>query len=64
LDLVFSPTGVINGYEGLHEDSSIVDFNGVRVRMITEEQRVHLKTGAGREKDIDHLRQYFSSRRR
>jgi len=64
LDLVFSPTGVINGYEGLQGDSSIVDFNGVQVRMISEEQWVHMKTSAGREKDIDHLRRYFSSRRR
>jgi predicted nucleotidyltransferase len=64
LDLVFSPTGVLNGYEGLQEDSSIVDFNGVRVRMISEEQWVHLKRSTGREKDLDHLRRYFSSRRR
>jgi hypothetical protein len=64
LDLVFSPAGVINGYEGLQEGSAIVDVNGVRVRKITEEQWIHLKTSAGREKDIDHLRRYFSSRRR
>lgn len=64
LDLVFSPAGVVNGYEGLQEESAIVDVNGVRVRMITEEQWVYLKTSAGREKDIDHLRRYFSSRRR
>jgi hypothetical protein len=63
LDLVFSPAGVANGYEGLVGASVLVDFGGVLVRMITEEQWVYLKTSSGRQKDIDHLRRYFSTRR-
>lgn len=62
LDLVFSPAGVTNGYEGLKQDSVFVDIGGVRVRMITEEQWVYLKTSTGRQKDIEHLRRYFSTR--
>jgi hypothetical protein len=62
LDLVFSPAGVANGYEGLIEASVLVDFGGVQVRRITEDQWVYLKTSTGRQKDIDHLRRYFSTR--
>jgi hypothetical protein len=64
LDLVFLPSGTATGYSDLIEEAENLDIEGVLVRTITEGQWVHLKESSGREKDLNHLTQYFAAGRR
>jgi hypothetical protein len=62
LDLVFHPAGTVNGYADLFKESTPQMIGNCSVKCITEEQWVELKSSTGRQKDLEHLRQYFAQR--
>jgi len=62
LDLVFHPAGTVNGYADLFKESTPQMIGNCSVQCITEEQWVELKSSTGRQKDLEHLRQYFAQR--
>lgn len=62
LDIVFEPAGTQNGYMDLLESSINQELGNSKIRCISEEQWVEMKTSTGREKDLEHLGMYFSQR--
>ena len=64
LDLVFEPTGTSNGYQDLVKGSVLLQVGRSMIRCITENQWLELKSSTGRPKDLDHLRQYFSAKKK
>jgi hypothetical protein len=64
LDIVFEPAGMHNGYIDLLENSVDQELGNSMIRCISEEQWVEMKASTGREKDLEHLRRYFSQRSR
>lgn len=62
LDLVFQPAGTGNGYKDLLTKSVQLKVGSSAIRCISEEQWVELKSSTGRQKDIEHLRKYFSEK--
>jgi hypothetical protein len=63
LDLVFMPAGTNGGYRDLIKGSVRLRVGSTFVDCISEDQWVELKSSTGRQKDLDHLRQYFSEKK-
>lgn len=64
LDLVFEPTGTTDGYQDLLKGSVLLQVGHSMIRCITEDQWVELKSSTGRPKDLEHLREYFSGKKK
>lgn len=64
LDLVFEPTGMSDGYQDLVKGSVMLQVGHTLIRCITEDQWLELKSSTGRPKDLEHLRQYLSRRKK
>lgn len=64
LDLVFEPTGTSNGYQDLVKGSVLLQVGPSMIYCITEDQWLELKSSTGRPKDLEHLRQYFSAKKK
>lgn len=63
LDLVFIPAGTNGGYQDLIKGSVRLQVGSTFVHCISEDQWVELKSSTGRQKDLDHLRRYFSEKK-
>lgn len=63
LDLVFTPAGTTSGYRDLINGSARLRVGSTFINCISEEQWVELKSSTGRQKDLDHLRRYFSEKK-
>ncbi len=64
LDLVFEPAGTRDGYQDLVKGSVLLQVGRTMIRCVTEDQWVELKSSTGRPKDLEHLRQYFSGKKK
>lgn len=61
LDIVFIPDGAPRGFDDLFGECVVGNFGAVAFPMISIAQWIHLKSTAGRAKDLEHLARYYES---